>query len=458
MSLVEPNKDFHIQELHLQNFKCFEDFTIQFPKRFTVLVGDNGSGKTTVLEGVLWGMLRRIADFFVDKIDKKPSPQYNIPVGYVRLNIGDYGTLKKYIPQYPCKINCNSWVKTQEISWENECRDLSKYHRPKILSRPNVLQDMYLQMIGGESNLPLIAYYKTNRLWDISPSKNEDLYNKASRLSVYQTSLNADATDKNLLSWFKRMALVEFQEKIEPPELAAVKKAVLSSLQSLSTDGKTKIYYSAREDDLLIDIGDGLELPLRMLSDGYRNTLGMIADIAYRMAELNPHITTDSPGIVLIDELDLHLHPKWQKHIVHDLKTIFPNLQFITTTHSPFIIQSLEQGELVKLGDNDGITGEYSAQSIEDIAENVQDVPNPQWSEKRKAMFEAATKYYQALHKINKSTSQKEITLLKAELDRLSAPYADNIAYYAFLQQERLMKEFELSSSQKNGNNNETNK
>ncbi len=457
MSLVEPNKDFHIQELRLQNFKCFEDFTIQFSKRFTVLVGDNESGKTAVLEGVLWGMLRRITDFFGYR-QMKQDPHFrpfDFPHSNVRLIPSNNGTLKKNIPQYPSKIDILSWLGNQSFNWSSSLKQNMLLGEAGGL---NYFEKLYGEVLKDNDILPLIAYYKTNRLWGVSPSKNEDLYDSSSRFSTYKTSLDAATTNKNLLSWFKRMALVEFQEKTEPPELAAVKKAVLSSLQSLSTNGEAKIYYSGREDELLVDIGDGLELPLRMLSDGYRNTLGMIADIAYRMAELNPHITTDSPGIVLIDELDLHLHPKWQKHIVHDLKTIFPKLQFITTTHSPFIIQSLEQGELIKLGNNDGFIGEYSAQSIEDIAENVQDVPNPQWSRKRIAMFEAAEKYYQTLQKMNGHISQREIFSLKTELDKLSAPYADNIAYYAFLQQERIMKELELLSPQKNGNPNETSK
>ncbi len=71
-------------------------------------------------------------------------------------------------------------------------------------------------------------------------------------------------------------------------------------------------------------------------------------------------------------------------------------------------------------------------------------------------MFEAATKYYQALQQMEEGIPQKDIDQLKAELDRLSEPYTDNIAYYAFLQQERIMKELELFQSQQNGNSNET--
>ena len=100
-----------------------------------------------------------------------------------------------------------------------------------------------------------------------------------------------------------------------------------------------------------------------------RNILGLAADIGYRAAVLNPHLQRDAskltPGIVLIDEIDLHLHPKGQRRVTDDLRRTFPNMQFIAGTHSPFIIQSLRQGELIDLAK--GPTGEYANRSIEDM-------------------------------------------------------------------------------------------
>ena len=88
-----------------------------------------------------------------------------------------------------------------------------------------------------------------------------------------------------------------------------------------------------------------------MLSDGYRNVIKIILDIAARMCILNPYLKEkalqETPGIVLIDEIDLSLHPTWQKRIIGILKQLFPKIQFICATHSPFIIQSLEEGELI---------------------------------------------------------------------------------------------------------------
>ena len=102
---------------------------------------------------------------------------------------------------------------------------------------------------------------------------------------------------------------------------------------------------------VLINIWVGV--PFQMLSDGYRNVIKIILDIATRMCILNPYLKGEAlkktSGIVLIDEVDLSLHPTWQKRIMGILKEQFPRIQFICATHSPFIIQSLEEGELITL-------------------------------------------------------------------------------------------------------------
>ena len=90
-----------------------------------------------------------------------------------------------------------------------------------------------------------------------------------------------------------------------------------------------------------------VRMPVSQLSDGYKCTISLIADIAYRMAILNPQllnkVLVETEGIILIDEVDLHLHPKWQKRILKDLMDIFPKVQFIVSTHAPEVINSVKK-------------------------------------------------------------------------------------------------------------------
>ena len=101
-------------------------------------------------------------------------------------------------------------------------------------------------------------------------------------------------------------------------------------------------------------------MPVSQLSAGYKCTISLIADIAYRMAILNPQlldkVLSETEGIVLIDEADLHFHPKWQKRILNDLMEIFPKIQFIVTTHAPEVINSVKSESIVVLKNNEALS------------------------------------------------------------------------------------------------------
>jgi predicted ATP-binding protein involved in virulence len=179
------------------------------------------------------------------------------------------------------------------------------------------------------------------------------------------------------------------------------------------------------------------------LSDGYRNVIKIVTDIATKMCILNPYLGKETlkmtPGVVVIDELDLSLHPTWQRRIVRILKELFPKIQFICATHSPFIIQSLEPGELIAL--DTILDEEYSGQSIEDIAEDIMKVPTVRYSEKKLKMYQAAEDYFRAL---KESVSKEKLQELKEKLDVLSAEYSDNPAYCAWIKQRYLEKKVEM--------------
>ena len=219
-------------------------------------------------------------------------------------------------------------------------------------------------------------------------------------------------------------------------------RAVRYSLQEELQPGQ-QILFSSRYGEIAIKESDGTIIDFSALSDGYRNVIKIVTDIATKMCILNPYLGEDAlaktPGVVVIDELDLSLHPTWQKRIVRILKELFPKIQFICATHSPFIIQSLEPGELFVL--DAALDEEYSGQSIEDIAEDIMQVPVVRYSEKKQKMYEAADAYFKAL---KKNVSSEELNELKARLDLLSAEYSDNPAYCALLQQKYLEKKVEI--------------
>ena len=193
---------------------------------------------------------------------------------------------------------------------------------------------------------------------------------------------------------------------------------------------------------------DGTVIPFASLSDGYRNVIKIILDIATRMCILNPYLQGEAlektPGVVIIDEIDLSLHPTWQKRIVRILKSLFPKVQFICATHSPFIIQSLQQDELITLDrDEKPLAEEYADVSIEDIAEDIMGVQIPQYSDRKIKMYEAAKEFFDALQQ---GRSKEDIEALREKMARLEAEYSDNPAYLAWMEQKFAAKELEVTS------------
>ena len=145
----------------------------------------------------------------------------------------------------------------------------------------------------------------------------------------------------------------------------------------------------------------------------------------------------------MIDELDLSLHPTWQRKIIGILKNLFPKIQFICATHSPFIIQSLEDGELITLDRK--LDSEYAGEGIEDIAEDVMGVKMPQYSEKKRKMYDAAAEFYDA---VKEGKTQKDIEELGKKLAVLEANYSDNPAYLALMRQKFELRKCEVEHNE----------
>ncbi len=171
---------------------------------------------------------------------------------------------------------------------------------------------------------------------------------------------------------------------------------------------------------------------LDQLSDGEKRIFSLVVDIA-RQLSLRPFHMREiksARGIVLIDEIDCHLHPKWQRMIVKALEDLFPSCQFIATTHSPFVIQGVQPGRLHTL-DNAPLA-DFTDRGIEEIAFNVMDIKNPQVSKRYLEMLTVAKEYYTLLGEAKPDTVQKRAEL-KVKLQALSSPYARNPAFQAFL-------------------------
>ena len=114
----------------------------------------------------------------------------------------------------------------------------------------------------------------------------------------------------------------------------------------------------------MFDTKKNIHIPIELLSDGVRNVISLVMDILYRCCKINPQLrenANQSKGIVLIDEVDMHLHPEWQQTIIGELRSIFPNIQFIVTTHSPQVLTTVEAESIRSIVYNED-TGKFEIQ------------------------------------------------------------------------------------------------
>jgi len=228
-------------------------------------------------------------------------------------------------------------------------------------------------LVQLRDDLPVVAQYGTRRAWRHS-GQAEPLRGVGSRYDGYAGCFDITSTHKLLASWMHKQTLVQLQRGggYVQPQLKAVEAAVRSCI-----DGVTRFWYDVQYDELRLELVGGNLQSFAMLSEGVRNTLAMVADIAWRCAVLNPqhgadaHLRTE--GVVLIDELDLHLHPKWQRRVVSDLRRTFPNIQFIVTTYSPQIVASVSRAQ-VRILDNNQLIGEQPHVQGRDANEILEDV------------------------------------------------------------------------------------
>ena len=422
-----------IDRLSVSNFRKFEARTFELHHQFTLLVGDNGAGKTAVLDALRVGV-----GAYLLAIPGSRAP--TIRREYVRREARRNGEFSTFEPVLPCAVRCEGRVHRSALCWSRELASLAG-RTSRVGARALV------QCIAGwgrenrpGGDFPLIVSYGTGRLW-IEPrttrhaqSAIREPLGKLSRFEAYRGCLEPAVSSEPLRRWIKKMALIAVQEKRSLASLNVVFSAVVGCV-----DGVERAHYDFDVDDIALDFKNGERIPFGFLSDGQRSMAALAADIALRCVQLNPHLAGEAPreteGVALIDELDLHLHPNWQRAVVRNLTSLFPRLQFVATTHSPFIVQSLDGQGLLNLNDGGVLEERREPYSIEDVAEETMGVDKPQRSKLFLEMEAAAQRYYALLDK--SGDEDPDIVEAKAELDRIEARFSDNPAYAALLKLHR---------------------
>jgi predicted ATP-binding protein involved in virulence len=448
-----------IDRLEIKNFKKFSDYTLDLHPQFTLLIGNNGTGKTSILDALAIAA----GVWLVNSPDTTlNNSRRNILPSEIRLEAIADDSITQFIERKPVHIKAIGTINNQPVQWLRQIKaNGSRTSNTEAKQALEIISTLFQQVEAREKIwLPIIAYYGAGRAW--LPSNQRDpkattISSPSRRWDAFYDCFEERIRIADLHTWFQKEAIaaVNRQGKMRP-SYDVVKLAILSCIPDADN-----LWFDPERSEIVVSI-QGNPQPFSNLSAGQKMMVGLIADIAIKIITQNaafltedlnidyanlPLILQQTSGLVLIDEIDVHLHPKWQRQVIDDLKTTFPAIQFVCTTHSPFIIQAIEQGELriLDLGLEDTQFLEYANQSIEDIAEDIQLVEAPQQSLKVRELTRATEEYFDLLQ--NPETLESE-QLSEAEIDyRLAAaPFSSNPGLSAFLKLEAMAKKHERAN------------
>ena len=420
-NLAEKDSDdklVYLRSVYLSNYRKYIAQRIDLKKGTNIIIGNNGAGKTSVLSGMATSLsnfqcaLSGILDFTLSGDES-------------RLSIYKHGEATYDVSRnFPIEL----------------VSAIHAYHSTYLLSQvkeqPNSIVDMQAlpstkDILEGSKNLPLLSFQKFDREWKLPASKKgTEVVIKTGlteRIDGYINCLNGDGIEDSIQKWCLKMSLLEYERKSEVKEFRTFQNIIRNFMQMMEEKEEVcEVRYSTDFSGLVYETSDGIT-PLSELSTGYKALLSMVMELAYRSVLLNPD-TDDSKeisGIVLIDEIDAHLHPKWQWKVINVLENIFPRVQFIVATHSPMIISSAKNANIIVLDDEIGVdyldsAYGYSAGDVLTLRQGTLDMP---------------MKSKEYLDELEKALDNADTDSAKKIIDRAKEEYGLKSAFYQELYQ-----------------------
>lgn len=342
----------YIDTVKLTNFKRFESLELHLDEKINVFIGINGAGKTSILRSIEFG-LSLVADYWSMSRRGSGLPQAG---KVVRKRVERVNDRVRLEPVYPVDISLvvqdGERAFDLEVVYQNENATTFTRMPPSNYSRQREI---------GQT-LPVFAVYEAARfVASVSYLDLQANLGPEVRLGAYKNWNRASIPEecKKTLSWIVMKSMERMQiavesgtafDKVVGDDLATLNQALRNAFEEFQS-----IYYDWKSKSILT-LWRGVQIKaFEDLSDGERGIILLFADIVRRVALLNPHLgdkaALETDGVVLIDEIDAHLHPAWQQKIVPGLSKAFPEIQFIASTHSPFVVGEVKPSSLFILSE-----------------------------------------------------------------------------------------------------------
>lgn len=343
-----------INRLEIKNFKKFSEYTLDLHPQFTLLIGDNGTGKTSILDALAIAA----GVWLVNSPDTTlNNSRRNILRSEIRLEAISLDSITQFIECRPTQIKAIGKINGEPIQWLRQIKkNSSRTSNTEAKEALNIISKLFKQIESGDKIwLPVMAYYGAGRSWLPFNQRDPKAITKTSpsrRWDAFYDCFEERIRIADLHTWFQKEAIISVNRQGRMrPSYEVVKLAILRCIPNAEN-----IWYDPERSQIVISIQNNPQ-PFSNLSAGQKMMVALVADLAIKIVTQNaaflpkeidtdnqalPQILQQTSGLVLIDEIDVHLHPKWQRQVVDDLKTTFPAIQFICTTHSPIITSEVE--------------------------------------------------------------------------------------------------------------------
>lgn len=414
-----------LDQLDVSNFRCFGSCEVRFHPKLTVFVAENSQGKTALLDAVSMAL-----GPVVDELTGTRQAA-GLDAEDVRQIRTDDGTME---PVVPAALVSRGVLDGERLGWGVRRSSASPHGRTStrgLTELRKLTQAMRSRLDGYATRsrelpppLPLIAYYGTGRLWAeerLTAARRRQDLSVLGRLGGYQDFASSMSSFKTFSSWYGDMVhqvrsgtLTAVSPNESPVRfLSCVRRAVAGVLEPTGwttldwewtpplRDGQNRW---RTEGEVVVEHDLHGRQPLLRLSDGVRNTVALVADVARRCVRLNPQFGEEAarrtPGVLLVDEVDMHLHPGWQQEFVGLLQDAFPLLQLIVTTHSPQVLSTVDHESIRVITVNNGSASfrqpEFQTRGVESAdvlarvmgVHSVPKVEEAQWLSRYRALVQ----------------------------------------------------------------------
>jgi predicted ATP-binding protein involved in virulence len=430
-----------INSIDIVNFKGFRKETVTFNGNLTVVIGNNTAGKTTLLKALQVGL-----GAYLQSLTKLPGGTM------YRRNFSSLDVYKEFDPiqrdyiqfteRTKISINAEFATTTTEDGDDSVLKNVPiKWYREftgNYTTHTRACAGQLIDMVEGMENrrnidqlcsvYPLVLSFGAKRTSDAQARTTSQKKERASRIEkAYKFSLHDKVDFEGAMDWLKH-----YDKNIrDKKEFEGTREAFFEALQT-AIPALSEIDFDNGELEAIVTVtGHSPERHhFSYMSDGLQSMINIVAEIAHRCIELNGCLGGEAihktPGVIMIDEVDVFLHPHWQKHVLQDLMKAFPNIQFIVSTHSPFIVQSLKEGQLISFDKDVLLEGEPFREGIEDIASERMGLAQNIRSNRFNEMVKTAELLFEA---VDSGAANKDE--LKAKLDQIEADFSDDPAYVA---------------------------